>query len=919
MSVFTFASAMLLVLPGAQAAASDTLFRGPSKDQEYDDWLKNLESWRQHTVTATNNVCARSPDDTECIYLNPKVNWTRTSYVQPQTHLYDRYLYDPLKLEYTVDKYLKYTNDLYGGIDSILIWPTYTNIGIDERNQWDYFRALPGGLQGVKNLTDQFHAKGVNVLWAYNPWDQGTRDEGESHWQTMARLLKETDGDGFNGDTMPYIWREFWDAGLQADYPFVGEAEGGGYGGSTDEAWRSAAWAPLGWGYFMSGSLDSVTSEYWPEPGVDKLKWLDPRGRRMTHVCDRWQKQRWPAIQLALFNGVGYESWENVWSVYMHFNDRDAEALRRVATMLRWLGQHEYIQNYKRWEPFTPALSSQAPQQSVASGSLHTEGQAHTWGLARGFNCYQGAGATDLETPQGSSYGDVSFADCKKACIGMTNCTAISVQNITGGNVTCYRRADIVPNLCIYPDGFTNTYLLDHQPVSPQPPSGVYASRFDHLNGRDCVWTLINKGDAVTTALLDVSSCPAYQASGNAASRIFNLWSGEEMNTQGSLTNVRVTVEAQGYLAVLVAGSTTSSSSDLEDFLQRMQHMFSGKSLSHYSNAWSPLQQTMQATPDSVRYAKAPSGMVEIPLVKGFHFVAGGVEIEGGCDPDNDPVGVCCKLNCAKFQGKPADCQCAFWGEDTRGVDVQFPWEHQPQRIHDHSIDIGPLFMDKDLVTNVDYARFLRNASYKPKDSTFFLKQWANHSASSLPAELKQLPVVYVSLEDARAYCKWAGKRLPHAYEWQLAAQGAKANRTYPWGNIDNTGNYPEVARGRRVPPLPKVGSFSPHGDSPFGVRDMVGLVWQYTDEFQDEHTRSVLVKGSSLYNPILASTFPAVYQVGNWYFPPAREVNKHNKMMLMGDSYERASTLGFRCAADHVNGQPGPHHFTANVDVLMV
>lgn len=156
-------------------------------------------------------------------------------------------------------------------------------------------------------------------------------------------------------------------------------------------------------------------------------------------------------------------------------------------------------------------------------------------------------------------------------------------------------------------------------------------------------------------------------------------------------------------------------------------------------------------------------------------------------------------------------------------------------------------------------------------------------------------------------------------HEWQLAAQGAGANRTYPWGNIDNTGNYPEVARGRRVPTLPKVGSFSPHGDSPFGVRDMVGLVWQYTDEFQDEHTRSVLVKGSSLYNPILAATFPAVYQVGNWYFPPAREVNKHNKMMLMGDSYERASTLGFRCAADHVNGQPGPHHFTANVDVLMV
>jgi len=183
-----------------------------------------------------------------------------------------------------------------------------------------------------------------------------------------------------------------------------------------------------------------------------------------------------------------------------------------------------------------------------------------------------------------------------------------------------------------------------------------------------------------------------------------------------------------------------------------------------------------------------------------------------------------------------------------------------------------------------------------------------------LPAELKDRPVVYVSLADARAYCQWAGKRLPHAYEWQLAAQGPKADRIYPWGNSDSGGNYPEVARGRTVPPLPPVGSFSPVGDSPFGVRDMVGLVWQYTDEFQDNHTRSVLLKGSSLYNPILSNTFPASPQVGNWYFPPAREVNKHNKMMLMDDPYERASTLGFRCAADHVSGQPGPHHFTSTV-----
>merc|ERR1712151_1373343 len=135
----------------------------------------------------------------------------------------------------------------------------------------------------------------------------------------------------------------------------------------------------------------------------------------------------------------------------------------------------------------------------------------------------------------------------------------------------------------------------------------------------------------------------------------------------------------------------------------------------------------------------------------------------------------------------------------------------------------------------------------------------------------------------------------------------------YPWGSANDENKRPEVNHERIYPGPERVTKYSPAADSPFGVADLVGNVWQYTDEFQDEHTRSVLLKGSSLYNPVLSSDFPASSQVGNWYFPPAREVNKHNKMMLMGDSYERASTLGFRCVANHVSGQSGPHPFAAS------
>ena len=76
---------------------------------------------------------------------------------------------------YTVQKYLDDVNVRYGGVDSILMWPTYTNIGADARSQYDLFNAMPGGLPGVRAVVDQLHAAGVKVLLPYNPWDTGTR------------------------------------------------------------------------------------------------------------------------------------------------------------------------------------------------------------------------------------------------------------------------------------------------------------------------------------------------------------------------------------------------------------------------------------------------------------------------------------------------------------------------------------------------------------------------------------------------------------------------------------------------------------------------------------------------------------------------------------------------------------------------
>merc|ERR1712136_110426 len=121
------------------------------------------------------------------------------------------------------------------------------------------------------------------------------------------------------------------------------------------------------------------------------------------------------------------------------------------------------------------------------------------------------------------------------------------------------------------------------------------------------------------------------------------------------------------------------------------------------------------------------------------------------------------------------------------------------------------------------------------------------------------------------------------------AAQGTDG-RQYPWGDLDDPSRYPP-------------------GNSVFNVSDMVGLVWQYTDEFTDAHTRGAVLKGTSPFNPVLSGDFPSLPQVGNWYFPTARKLTQHNRMLLMDLSYEHAGTLGFRCVASTAEQASGPTH----------
>jgi iron(II)-dependent oxidoreductase len=666
--------------------------------EQYDLWLADVTHWRaEHLIRMGYEGSA---------YGRPELKWTQSSFVQPQVMMEDRYLYDPDRGVYTVDRFLDDLNKRYGGVDSVLLWHTYPNIGIDDRNQYDLIADLPGGIAGVRAMVEQFHARGVRVLFPVMLWDQGTRDPGAANWEASARTMKDVNADGLNGDTLDGFPLPFVAASDAQHHPLALEPEGGV---SNDTL---LAWNTMSWGYW----------KYDAEPRISRYRWLEPR--HMVNVCDRWAKNKTDNLQYAFFNGAGYESWENIWGIWNEITPRDAEALRRVASVERTFSD---LLTSPLWRPFFP----------------------------------------------------------------------------------------------------TTQY-------------GTYASAWP--GEKQTLYTFINRN------AYDVQG-PQLQLPVVEGAHYYDIWNGRELQPQVSASSLLLSfpMEANGFGAVLVSHKSLEP---VERTLLERAAEWSKTPLGSLSNVWKPMRQEMVRMEKTRTPATTPEGMVLVPAAD-YEFVVQGMPIEGGNDV---------------------------------GVDVQYPWEDEARRYHHHGLHIDAFYIDRSLVTNAQFKVFLDATNYHPVDEHNFLKHWVGGSFAPGAADE---PVVFVSIEDAHAYAQWAGKRLPHEWEWQYAAQGP-GKLAYPWGNVFSIAMVPGVNKSRSVTHPEPVG-LHPQAASPFGVLDLVGNVWQWTDEYRDEHTRAAVLRGGSYYQP----------QGSIWYFPPTYRLDEHGKYLLLSPGRDRAGTIGFRCVVD--------------------
>jgi gamma-glutamyl hercynylcysteine S-oxide synthase len=704
----------------------------------------------------------------ESLYQRPDQAWVRKAYAMHLIMAWDRDFYDPESQKYRLEEFLAKGKKLYGGDDVVGIWPNWPMLGLDQRNQWDMFRVLPGGTNKLKSLAQMARERyQCRFFISYNPWDESTR--WQDHHAGMSEMIATTSADGVVLDTEGKSSPERQAAADRARSGVVMYSEGMA--------------VPKDMPGILSGRVHNAL--YYP-PVLNLNKLIRP-DFAIFRVAEIYKEPIRREYALSLFNGYGTEV-NQFRPGRPEWVDEDYQFWGRTLRVLR---ENSSVFSQKNWIPLLPTLRD----------SIYV-------------NAWPGANKTifTLFSLQSSGFKGALFE------VKITE----------------------------------NHHLVDlwnHEMLEPQLREGktyvsvdleAFAEKWRGTNNEGAVGTI-----GIFPKLLSVSrDGDDLLIQADQGQEVW-LWAG--LPTYGKTPKIIKPGRQRINLSQLfgqIEGKVVVQLFGQDELLDEVVLQLEPGNARLLSRSY---RQTVLAK-------TAPAGMKNIPA--------------------------------GTFTMK------VKYGDDFIPNVRNYP--PNPQ-------SMSAFFMDQHPVTNTQFQVFLQKSGYWPKDTSNFLRHWHK---GKIPAGQANFPVIYVSLEDARAYARWAGKRLPTEMEWQYAAQTSDG-REWPWSKdaqvkreqqvitetltvsrlqvdstLCNTGN------GRLYP----VGSY-PRGANPFGLQDLVGCVWQLTnDVYKTGNSQYVIIKGGSYYLP--ASSW--------WYVEGGpRELNYTQKLMRISPGFERNGTTGFRCVRD--------------------
>ncbi|MFZ2287075.1 MAG: SUMF1/EgtB/PvdO family nonheme iron enzyme [Bacteroidales bacterium] len=683
------------------------------------------------------------------LYERDDLKWIRSSYLMILQMAWDREFYGRFDGESGFSDFLAEYNRLFGHVDVYGIWPTWPRLGLDERNQWDLYRNLPGGTEELRRISRQAKAADCRFFIAYNPWDKSTREE--DHLRGMAEIIAATEADGVVLDTEGRSSAELQNAADTVRRGVVMYSEGM----PVIKDMPGIVAARVHNALFLS-----------PELNLNKLIRPD---FAIFRVADVGEDLLHREISVAFFNGYGTElNMFRPGGRGEEYRD-DLEYLAETTYLLR-RNSDTFLDT-----TWTPLVKSAADRVYV---SRWNSGDKTVFTvLNMDYRGYNGP----LFAP-----GDTAGSHL----------------------VSLWRHEEIIPS------------LINGELMAPVQTPG---------------WSQSDNGTRKEGSIDCIAMLPSLIKAGIKGNRLHlaTATGGTILLSRGapgySNKPVEIAAPADTALAVDALFGIEGEKIVIELIDEKGQLLDERVVKPEKGRPW--------LVSETVRTAPAtgiPEGMALVPAAT-----------------------ITCRLNVSDD----------FVPHPSAGSELTFVADS--------------FLIDRYPVTNAEFLRFIRETRYIPEDTTNYLRQWVR----GMPVSgQERYPVVWVSLEDARAYARWAGKRLPTEAEWQLAAQGTDG-REWPWGNEFHATKC-NNGFGRPTP----VDAF-PKGESPYGVADLVGNVWQMTGDIWSNGAYYFnIIRGGSYFNP----------ESSWWYVRGGPQpLNITQLQLLVSPGYDRSSTVGFRCVKD--------------------